>query len=133
MNVQMAPSLQSEHRLILQRIPEPAANGQSQRKPEEIYVVPTELERKEKSYKEYRLLSMLYKHFSEKRLEVDVCPFFILLRFDAVTRGQKRSKNMHFLPHVGEPLFHCVQGRRFVGVRGSYDCRVAFLKGAFEI
>ena len=48
MNVQMAPSLQSEHRLILQRIPEPAANGQSQRKPEEIYVVPTELERKEK-------------------------------------------------------------------------------------
>jgi hypothetical protein len=76
---------------------------------------------------------MLYLHFSEKRLDVNVYPFFIVLRFGAITRGQKRSKNMHFLLHVGEPLFHCVQGRRFVGVRGSYDCRVAFLERADEI
>ena len=40
---------------------------------------------------------------------------------------------MHFLLHIGEPLFHCVQGRRFVGVRGSHDCRVTFLEKADEI
>ena len=37
---------------------------------------------------------------------------------------------MNFLLHVGEPLFHCIQGRRFVGVRGSHDCRITFSVGA---
>ena len=40
---------------------------------------------------------------------------------------------MNVLPYVGEPLFHCVQGHGFVGVRGSYDYRVTFLEEAVEI
>ena len=75
---------------------------------------------------------MLCQHFSEKRLDINACPFFTILCFGTVTRGQKRSKNMYFLLHVGEPLFHCVQGHRFVGVRGGYNCRVTFLEGADE-
>jgi hypothetical protein len=41
---------------------------------------------------------------------------------------------MYFLLHVGEPLFHCVQRHRFVGVRGCHDRRVTFLpvEGADE-
>jgi len=76
---------------------------------------------------------MLYKHISEKRLNIDICPFFVVLCFGTVTRGQKGSKNMHFLLRVGEPLFYCVQGQRFVGVRGSNNCRVTFPEGADEI
>ena len=77
---------------------------------------------------------MLYLHFSEKSLDIDTCSFFIVLYFGAVTRGKKRSKNMHFLLHVVvEPLFQCVQGQRFVRVRGSHDYRVTFLEGAGEI
>ena len=33
---------------------------------------------------------------------------------------------MNFLLHIREPAFHCVQGRRFLGVRGGYNCRVTF-------
>ena len=86
-------------------------------------------ERKE-SYKEYRSFSMLCLHFPEKRFDINACPFFGVLSFNAITRRQKRPKNMNFLLHVGEPLFHCVQGCRFVGVRGSYDCRVTFSEEA---
>ena len=73
---------------------------------------------------------MLYQHFLEKHLDIIACPFFTVLRFGTVAKGQKRPKNMHFLLHVGEPLFHCVQGHRghgFVVIRGSQDCRVTFL------
>ena len=77
---------------------------------------------------------MLYYHFPEERLDIDACPFFTVLCFGAITRGQKRSKNMNFLMHVvGEPLFQCVQGQIFVGIRGSNDCRVTFLEGAGKI
>ena len=40
---------------------------------------------------------------------------------------------MNLLSYVGEPFFHRVQGHGFVGVRGSYDYRVTFLKEAVEI
>ena len=54
---------------------------------------------------------MLYLYFSEKSLDINTCPFFTFLYFGAVTSGQKRSKNMHFLLHVGEPPFHCVASK----------------------
>jgi hypothetical protein len=132
----MVLSLQSGLRSIRQRIPELAASGQSQRKPKENYVREFELQSQKEtkgSYKKYRSFSMLYKHFPEKWLDFNACPFFTVLRVGAVTRGEKRSKNMHFLLHVGEPLFHYVQRQRFVGVRGSHDRRVRFLKEADEI
>ena len=87
---------------------------------------------KEKSYKENRSLSMLYLHFPEKSFDISACPFFSVLGFNAVTRRQKRSKNMNFFVHVGEPQLHCVQGSRFIGVRGNYDCRVAFPEEAIQ-
>ena len=37
---------------------------------------------------------------------------------------------MKFLLLVGEALFQSVQGHRFIGIRGSYNCRVAFMEGA---
>ena len=40
---------------------------------------------------------------------------------------------MQFLIHVGEALFQCVQGHRFVGIRGCHDCRVTFMEGADKI
>ena len=40
---------------------------------------------------------------------------------------------MNLLLHVGEPLFHCVQGHGFVGVRASYDYCVTFLEETVEI
>ena len=77
---------------------------------------------------------MLYYHFSEERLNIDACPFSTVLCFGAITRRQKRSKNMNFLMNVvGEPLFQCVQGQRFVGVRGSNKCRITFMEGAGKI
>ena len=76
---------------------------------------------------------MLYYHFSKKRLDINACPFFTVLRFGAVTSGKKRSKNMHVLLHVEKPLLYYVQGHRFVGVRSSQYCRVTFLGGADEI
>ena len=78
--------------------------------------------RKERILRKILIVSMLYLHFSEKRLEINTCPFFTVLRVGAVTRGQKRSKNIHFLLNVGEPLFHFVQGQRFVVVSGFVEC-----------
>ena len=73
---------------------------------------------------------MLYLHFPEKSFDINACPFFAVLGFNAVTRRQKRSKNIDFLLHVGKPLFHCVQGHRIVSVRRIYDCRITFPEAA---
>ena len=90
-------------------------------------------EEEKDSYKKYRSFPMLYLHFSEKRFDINACPFFAVLGFNSVTRRQKRwSKNMNFLPHIREPLFHCVQGCRFICVRGSYDRRVTFPEDAIQ-
>lgn len=38
---------------------------------------------------------------------------------------------MNFFLNVEEPLFHCIQGVRFVGARDtSHDCGVTFLEQA---
>ena len=61
------------------------------------------------------------------------CQRLSLFHCSAFRCRNQGSKNVHFLLHVGEPLFHCVQGQKLVGVRGSYNCRVAFLEGVDEI
>ena len=77
---------------------------------------------------------MPYLHFPKKCFDINACPFFGVLGFNAITRRQKRSKNINFLLHVREPPFHCVQGlgRSFVGVRGSYDRRITFPEEAAQ-
>ena len=47
--------------------------------------------------------------FPKKHLDMNACPFFAVLWFNAITRRQKRSKNFNFLLHVGKPLFHWVR------------------------
>jgi hypothetical protein len=49
----------------------------------------------------------------KKHLDVNACPFFAFLSFNAITRRKKRSKNIKFLLHVRKPPFHCVEGHDF--------------------
>ena len=84
------------------------------------------------SYKEYRSLSMLYQHFLEERLDINTWSSFDCLCFSTVTGREKWSKNMKSLIHIGEPLFHCVQGNGFVCIRVVYDCCITLPERAIR-
>ena len=75
---------------------------------------------------------MLFYHFLQKRLDFTTCSFFSLLGFGTITSRKKRSQDVKVFMHAGEPLFHCIQRRRFIAVRSSHDCRITFSERTVE-
>ena len=121
--------LKSRHQLIRQGIPKSVSKIKSQSKPEETDVCIC-LNAKEKILQ--KILIVLHAVLAFFRETSRYHCSSLLLHFDASaeTGWKKRSKNMQFLLLVREALFQSVQGHRFIGIRGSYNCRVAFMEGA---
>ena len=127
----MVLSLQSEHRLIRQRIPGLTASGQSQRKPEENYVVRTQ--KKGKDLTKNTDFFPCCTSISPRNVSKSTFVLSSLFRDSMSQPGGRRGPRTCTSFCMSENQCFIASKDRFVDVRCIYDCRVAFLEGADEI